>query len=290
MKHAYLIIAHNEFEVLHRLLQAIDDERNDIYIHFDRKLKEYPVFRTEHAGLYILTERVDVRWGDLSVVEAEYALFEAAYRQGEYDYYHLLSGVDMPLKSQDYIHDFCTKHKGKEFIGYSHGDLRAHIERKVQRYHLFPKHFRETKGWKALGRKYLRSAFLQLQIWIGRKRNRNVSFKKGTQWISITHDLVAYLLAQKKQVLDTYHHTFCSDEIVVQTICWNSPFRDNIFDQQDEGRGSMRMIGWKNNQIVDWEEEDYDNLMASEAMFARKFNNRHLAVVNRILDAITHEK
>lgn len=41
MKHAYLIIAHNEFEVLSRLLQALDDVRNDIYIHFDRKLKEY---------------------------------------------------------------------------------------------------------------------------------------------------------------------------------------------------------------------------------------------------------
>ncbi|UVV53809.1 hypothetical protein NXY15_04150 [Bacteroides thetaiotaomicron] len=37
MKHAYLIIAHNEFEILKRLIQALDDERNDIYIHFDRK-------------------------------------------------------------------------------------------------------------------------------------------------------------------------------------------------------------------------------------------------------------
>ena len=35
MKHAYLILAHNEFVILERLIQAIDDERNDIYIHFD---------------------------------------------------------------------------------------------------------------------------------------------------------------------------------------------------------------------------------------------------------------
>ena len=41
MKHAYLIIAHNEFEILKRLIQALDDERNDIYIHFDRKLNHY---------------------------------------------------------------------------------------------------------------------------------------------------------------------------------------------------------------------------------------------------------
>ena len=39
MKHAYLILAHNEFVILERLIQSIDDERNDIYIHFDGKLE-----------------------------------------------------------------------------------------------------------------------------------------------------------------------------------------------------------------------------------------------------------
>lgn len=29
--HAYLIIAHNEFEVLQKLIEALDDPRNDIY-------------------------------------------------------------------------------------------------------------------------------------------------------------------------------------------------------------------------------------------------------------------
>lgn len=36
--HAYLIIAHNEFEVLQKLVGALDDPRNDIYIHFDKKV------------------------------------------------------------------------------------------------------------------------------------------------------------------------------------------------------------------------------------------------------------
>lgn len=38
MKHAYLIIAHNEFELLKLLIDRIDDARNDIYIHIDQKL------------------------------------------------------------------------------------------------------------------------------------------------------------------------------------------------------------------------------------------------------------
>ena len=84
MKHAYLIIAHNEFEILKRLIQALDDERNDIYIHFDRKLNHYPDCRTSYAKLTFLEERMDVRWGDISVVDAEFALFNEAYRRGEY--------------------------------------------------------------------------------------------------------------------------------------------------------------------------------------------------------------
>lgn len=37
-KHAYLIIAHNEFDLLQKLISVLDDERNDIFIHIDKKV------------------------------------------------------------------------------------------------------------------------------------------------------------------------------------------------------------------------------------------------------------
>ena len=40
-KHAYLIIAHDKFEQLKRLLLLLDDERNDIYLHIDSKAKDF---------------------------------------------------------------------------------------------------------------------------------------------------------------------------------------------------------------------------------------------------------
>ena len=36
-KHAYLIIAHDNFYTLEKLIKSIDDSRNDIYIHIDKK-------------------------------------------------------------------------------------------------------------------------------------------------------------------------------------------------------------------------------------------------------------
>ena len=78
-KHAYLIIAHHEFEVLSLLIQALDDPYNDIYIHFDRKTKKITLLKCEYSNLYVLDRRIDIRWGHVSQIEAEYALFEVAY-------------------------------------------------------------------------------------------------------------------------------------------------------------------------------------------------------------------
>lgn len=286
MKHAYLIIAHSGFEVLSRLIRAIDDERNDIYIHFDRKLKTCPVYQTLYAQLQVLTDRIDVRWGDVSVVKAEYILFENAYKHGGYSYYHLLSGADMPLKSQDYLHRFFEKNAGKEFVGYYQESITGEINRKVRRWHLFSKSFKETKGPISVGKKVLRAGFIRLQQIVGLCRNKTVNFKKGTQWVSLTADCVGYLLQQREEVERIYSHTFCADEIFVQTICWNSSFRDHIYDIKDEGRGCVRMIGWKDNQIKEWKEEDFETLVESEALFARKFSSKYISVVDKILKEV----
>ncbi len=36
-KHAYLVMAHNDWSLLSKLLRCIDDPRNDIFIHIDKK-------------------------------------------------------------------------------------------------------------------------------------------------------------------------------------------------------------------------------------------------------------
>ena len=38
LKHAYLIMAHEDTLVLRRLIQLLDNENNCIYIHIDRNL------------------------------------------------------------------------------------------------------------------------------------------------------------------------------------------------------------------------------------------------------------
>ena len=112
-RHAYLIMAHNEWELLNTLLSLIDDPRNDIFLHIDKKVKKMPdLYQPKYSKLYFTPKRYDVRWGDVGQVHSEMHLFRTAYEHGSYQYYHKLSGVDLPIKTQDYIHDFFDKHNG----------------------------------------------------------------------------------------------------------------------------------------------------------------------------------
>lgn len=57
-------------------------------------------------------------WRDYSQIKIEIVLIKVA-SQKNYAYYHLISGVDLLLKSQEEFHQFFKKHNGKEFIHFA---------------------------------------------------------------------------------------------------------------------------------------------------------------------------
>lgn len=285
MKHAYLILAHNEFWLLQTLIDCLDDPRNDIYVHIDQKVAVLPELHASQAGLKIIEKRIDIRWGGFRMVEAEFALFEEAAKHGPYQYYHLLSGVDLPIKSQDYIHAFCEVNAGKEFIGYTLTDLTPELIRRTQRWHLFPEHFGRNRSIYCV----VRAACIKMQELLHIRRNRDIPFKKGSQWVSITENMARYFLTHKDWVYRTFRNTFVPDESVMQTLAWMSPYRENLFNIESDSAGCMRCIGWREVpgmqtwQLLDWTSTDYDILAASPALFARKFNSRDKAFIEKIV-------
>ena len=292
-KHAYLIIAHNEFEVLKLLVKTLDDARNDIYIHFDAKCNSLPYLECNASGLYILTDRIDVRWGDYSQIETEMLLFEYAHNMQEktgynYLYYHLISGVDIPLKSQDYIHNFFNTHQGKEFLGYFQGDLQLELRKKVQMYHLFPKNFSKDIKWTY--RSIARAIFCRAQLCLGIKRNKDISCVRGTNWVSVTNDFVEFILSKKKEIKSRFHHTFCADEVYKHTLCWNSKFKGHIYNPTNEALGCMREINWvitdSESFLPSFTMDNYERLKNSPMLFARKFDSANIDVVKRILSEL----
>lgn len=211
MKHAFLIMAHGSLPLLRVLLSMLDDERNDIFLHIDRKsdmLDGAEPLVLSKARLFVLEQRVDVRWGNLSQIKAEYVLFEEALKHGPYAYYHLLSGQDLPIKSQDYIHQFFEEHQGKEFVGINHGEeFEWDCRRKMMRYWLFTSLTRSKYGaLNAITRRLNKYLSMLLMPFLHRQK---MDFAKGANWVSITQACVEYVVSKKPFVLKRFNYTFC---------------------------------------------------------------------------------
>ncbi|MDM8305003.1 beta-1,6-N-acetylglucosaminyltransferase [Phocaeicola salanitronis] len=282
MKHAYLIIAHNEPEILQLLLSSLDDVRNDIYVHIDKKASfDGTMLRTVKSGLHVLPVRMDARWGDFSLVEIELLLFQEAYSHGSYAYYHLLSGVDLPVKSQDYIHRYCDEHQGKEFIGIAQHVSQRELDWRSQHWFVYSRDFQSGNLFK----KIVRGVLARMQSLIGYRRT-SLQVKKGSQWCSITHDFVQYLLQNKLLIRKIFNHTYCPDELFIQTLCWNSEFKNRIYNPNDEFEGCKRYIKWENGVLQPLTLQEVDAMLLSSRWFARKFtsDNKHVVmeVVKRI--------
>lgn len=225
-KHAYCIIAHNEPEVLKTLVTLIDDIRNDIFLMVDKKtdISIFEGIKPQYSRLF-LAPRIDIRWGGQSQIKAELEIFGCAVKNGPYKIYHLLSGVDLPIKSQDYIHTFIEEHPNTEFVGFAKGDSnKEDLRFKTQYYHFFmPFVKHKNKKLRMLGNR-LSHYSLELQKRLKVKRKYDLELKKGSNWVSITHPFCQYLLAQKKYILRTFKYMSCADEIYKQSLLWNSSF------------------------------------------------------------------
>ncbi len=282
-KHAYLIIAHNNFEILEKTLKILDDEKNDFYIHIDRKVMNFNFekFKTIiKKSKIIFTERINVKWGHSSQIDCELLLLKSAVKNN-YSYYHLLSGVDMPIKSKEIIYNFFEKNLGKEFIHTSIINNKSKLDRRYYYYHLFP-HYSRSPYKYVIG--IIEKIFLKIQkiLKVNRVKNKNIEFFYGANWFSITNNLVKYILSKEKWIQNTFKYTFCCDEIFLQTLVGNSYFANNLKIKCEEQMKSEhlsnyilstgRYIDWKRGKPYTFKKEDFNDLINSEALFARKFD------------------
>lgn len=295
-KHAYCIICHNEPKLLSSLIAFLDDERNDIFLMVDKKtdMGIYDGIRAHKAGLFF-AERIDVKWGDISQIKAEYAVFECARSHGVYSRYHLISGVDMPIKSQDYIHRFFNANPDIECISFSQEEQdEEDLRRKTSHYAFFLRHAKSRK--KIVREMVFIMNLISYRLYKALHLRRTYPYerlKKGTNWVSITNNLVEYLLSKKEEVLRSFNYILSADEIYKQTIVWNSAFRKNVFLPDDEYGACLRAIDWQRGTPYCWGDDgisDVSLLRSSHAIFARKFSSKNMWIIEEIKKIIEEEE
>ncbi len=297
MKHAYLIMAHNEPYILERLLKLIDDKRNDIYLHIDKKWRDFDFEyfkKIVHKSNLYFTDRLDVRWGTYRQIECELLLFEMAHNNGGYSYYHLLSGIDMPLVNQDVIHDYFDKNNGKEFIcsDYHNKALPDTIDR-IKYFHLFVSNMRNNNLIIKVIFKIFHKIFLIFQkiFHVNRLKKVPLTIRKGANWVSVTEVVVDYILSKKKMIRKVFSYSVCADEVFLQTIIYNSDLYDKLIGyKNDDNFAIKRYIDWKRGKPYTFKSEDFNDLINSGCFFARKFSTKvDKEIIDKIYDYVKGE-
>lgn len=287
-KHAYLIMAHHQFEILEKTLQLLDDVRNDFFIHIDSKTQsvDFEALRSKvrYSKIFFI-DRMSVNWGGYSMIRCELALLSAATSAGHYAYYHLLSGVDLPIKRKEEIFAFFDKDAQTEYVHFAEVPPRDEIMERISKYHLCMEMNRRNLFVRIQKRFFVAA---QKLLHVNRTAREKEQYAYGANWFSITDAFARYVLEYKKWIAKHFKHSNCADELFLQTIVVNSDFLPNVYAckqqmQLNDYHAIMRAIDWERGQPYVYRMEDLEPLLQSDYLFARKFD---LKVDGEIVNAL----
>ena len=310
-KHAYLIIAYNKFQQLSLLLKLLDDDRNDIYVLIDKKSPLTSETRIllrdsiQKSNLYLYND-ISIEWGDYSQIRAEIELFKHASKNN-YIYYHLLSGQDLPLHNQDYMHSFFDKNPNKIFLTIPSKSIyqKNNIPDRV----IYNYHFIKFYGRSHLN-KYEKKVFRILENFnflIQRLSGKTNRIKKSlpiiqyaSNWVSLDNDSVEYLLKNDAKIKNMFSKSFLCDELFVPTILLNNPkFKKKLYlnttvhDRPNELQGNLRYINWWDGSPHIWNDDDLEKIKYAQELghlFSRKFDlNNSPKMKQLILEMCNHD-
>jgi len=296
-RHAFLIIAHRDFYILGKIMELLDDERCDFFLHIDKDAPDVDLSLirsfAKKSGLFF-AERKSIKWGGYSQVDCEMRMLRLASSHGTYCYYHLLSGADMPIKTKEEIFSFFDKNDGREFIHFTARHASEAMTDRIKYYHLNDLYAKPGTGLSKLQRSIvglLDNGFLSLQklFSVNRIRRRSITVMYGANWFSITDMLCRYILARSDEIKKTYRLSACADEVFLQTAVYSSPFRDSLYlpSFDNDYRQAARCIDWSRGNPYIFRKDDLEELISSDFMFARKFDTQtDREIIDRLFERL----
>ncbi len=278
MKLIHLILAHDPAGLvqLERLINQLNYEGSIIYIHVDLK-SDLSVFKNHfknNAAVRFINNRVNIKWASYSMIEAEQnSCQQILMEEPNFDFLNLLSAQDYPIRPIHEFHQFLSLHIGKAFMHCLDIETEwVEAKQRVIKYHFVNHDFRGI---------YLLQDIVN-SIMPERKVPSNMALKGRSQWFTISRKHVEYVveaLKMNKAIVRFFKFTWSPDEMVFQTLLFNSPYQNDIINN------NLRYIDWselkKNPKILT--EVDFEAITQSGNFFARKFN---LSASSSILDLI----
>lgn len=271
MKHAIIILAHNNIEHLKKLINYFSFDC-EIFLHIDKDSilcrNHLTELEKNFPNIHIYS-KYKIHWGGFSILQCEIFMFREAFKHSDARYFHLLSGQDYPVKPFSSFLQF-FEHKDKNYISTlqlpnEHWDKNTYSR---FQYYYFHDYFRHSKNSRFLAK------LIAFQKRIGICRSIPNQFKRlygGSQWMSLTRQSIFILLDFTHKHPSFYHrmrYTFAPDEIYIQTVLKNLLKKDLIVPF------NMRFIRYFNengNKPANLDCNHIHLFLEQDVLFARKF-------------------
>jgi Core-2/I-Branching enzyme len=294
MKIAYLLLAHNNPRLLKRAIRTLSSGDCGFFIHIDKKADIRQFSAVGGKNIFFSKQRMPVHWGEFSLVQATLMMIrEALEDPTHYDYFVLLSGSDYPLRSGEYIRAFFEDNFGLEFMNLTKLPAPGFPIAKINKLRYPSDKPLRRFATRALGK--LGFAQRDFKKWL-----RGLEPYCGSQWWAMSRDAVRYTVefTQLNPHLEEYfRNSFTSDEMFFHTILGNSPLRSQIrrnlvyLDWPKPGEHPViltdeHLRGFESVEKVYVEDE----WGSGEALFARKFSDDNLDLLDRIDEMILRKE
>ena len=279
MRIAILLTAYKNAAQLNRLVDHLSRDF-DVYIHID---KRSPITITEKQHVFVY-KKYRSYWGSINTVLAVIYLFKMAFPKS-YERYLLITGQDIPIKSNTQISEFFSINSDKEYFEYlklptlfwNNGGMD-----RIDRY--WPLEYGHLSGLHSFIAHVL--SWVQKRLYASRlarffKRPIDYEFYGGSNYMDLTGSCVAKVLEyidKHPRYIRRFLYTRIPEEIFFQTIILSLPGLEieNLV---------LRYVDWESGpeypKVLDI--SDLNKVKRSPAIFARKVDERK---DNMIIDAI----
>ncbi|ONG40964.1 core-2/I-branching enzyme [Enhydrobacter sp. H5] len=206
-KHALLIQAHQDISYFIKLAKI--QPNVNFYVHIDAKSDYFPDAETAQlANVFLLKDRITVRWGGFSQIEATLKLFEPAFANKDNAYFHLLSGEDVVLQPFEVIEkqwqqrfDFQTMMTCERAPQYAY------------RFIMDSPH--ADSDWQ---RQLTGKIITKLQQGVAKVKPYHSPIYFGSQWFSVTREDWEKIVPFIDEYSDFFRHKLVPDEHFFQTL------------------------------------------------------------------------
>lgn len=282
-KKVYCILAHKNPAQIKELITLLDDNNSIFFVHLDKKVKQIEYQRLlENTSSHFVKNRVSCSWGKYSLVQATLHSMKEVQRFMDFNYknsdYHfiLLSGEDLPLKSNTFIHDFLESKAKTSFMNYWELPYKKWWGGGLFRFEkLYFFEYKKNLGLNYWANRIIKKINLKYLLPINRFKKQFPDFKiyGASQWMLLNNEMIRFILEinnTNKKFNSIFKYVLAPDELYFATLILNYD-REKQFPIDNLETHLVCFSGAEASPKY-LEVEDLEN-NKKDLLFARKFDS-----------------